>query len=128
MPRVLFTRETAAIMAARSNAVQRERRRELDAMPQESRSAMISRDYTSRRLTRVRGQLDRLDKLMGEETDPQRLDRLASAQYRVSEQERILAGRPLPGSWKPERPKQAPRVRAEPIALPQATIRPNPVP
>ena len=35
------------------------------------------------------------------ERDPQKLDRLASAQARLSEQERVLSGRPLPGSLKP---------------------------
>jgi hypothetical protein len=46
-------------------------------------------------------QLNRLDSMMAKEMDPQRLDRLASAQSKLSEQERILAGRPLPGSRKP---------------------------
>jgi hypothetical protein len=59
--------------------------------------------YVTERLSRVRGQLDRLDGLMATEKDPQRIDRLASAQYRLAEQERILSGRPLPGSRRPGR-------------------------
>jgi hypothetical protein len=82
--------------------------------------------YVLSRLTRVRKQLDRLDRLMAEEIDPQRLDRLASAQYRLSEQERIMAGRPLPGSISrvPERVKPraplsvAPLGIAKPVDLP----------
>jgi hypothetical protein len=54
------------------------------------------------RLPRVRKQLERLDDLMKQETDPAKLDRLAAALYRLSEQERIMSGRPLPGSYKPE--------------------------
>lgn len=53
--------------------------------------------------------------------DAQKIDRLASALARLNEIERQLANRPLPGSWKPERPKQVKAARAEPIALPQAT-------
>jgi hypothetical protein len=88
--------------------------------------------YVTERLARVRRQLDRLDGLMAAEKDPQRIDRLASAQYRLAEQERILSGRPLPGSRRPardraERPKSwlgyvpgsaAPRVQpASPVAV-----------
>jgi hypothetical protein len=43
----------------------------------------------------------KLDKMIADEEDPQKLDRLASAQARLSEQERILDGRPLPGSRRP---------------------------
>jgi hypothetical protein len=35
------------------------------------------------------------------ETDAQQLNWLATAQARLSEQERILSGRPLPGSRRP---------------------------
>ena len=63
--------------------------------------------YVARRLARVRVQLDRLDTMLLAENDAQKLDRLASAQLRVSEQERILAGRPLPGSFKPSHKKPA---------------------
>lgn len=49
----------------------------------------------------MREQLDRLDTMLLAEKDAQKLDRLASAQLRLSEQERILAGRPLPGSRRP---------------------------
>ena len=58
-------------------------------------------DFCEKRIARVRKQLERIDAMIAQETDPQRLDRLASAQSRVSEQERILSGRPLPGSQRP---------------------------
>jgi hypothetical protein len=62
----------------------------------------------------VRKHLDRLDELMMTETDPQKLDRLASAQARLAEQERILDGRPLPGSLRPKPPKPLPRYFSPP--------------
>ena len=93
--------------------------------------------YLTERLMRVRKQLDQVDAMMLTEDDPQRLDRLASAQMRLSEQERILAGRPLPGSRKPA-PDRADRrqgraivIYDEPLpvasaALPVVTVPPSP--
>ena len=54
---------------------------------------------------------NRLDAAMLEEHDPQRLDRLASAQARLSAQEFALAGRPMPGQ---RRPGAAPQTRPPP--------------
>src|ERR1051326_9250266 len=97
---MLFNHQNAREMARRSNEVQRERRRNtLTAQP--SCHADNFPEYASRRLTRVRRQLDRIDRLMMTENDPQKLDRLASAQTRLREQERILSGRPLRGSLRP---------------------------
>ena len=63
--------------------------------------------FTTLRLSRVRRQLTRIDEMMLDEVDPQKLDRLASAQSRLAEQERILAGRPLPGSRRPKEEVEA---------------------
>jgi hypothetical protein len=41
------------------------------------------------------------------EDNPQAIDRIASASARISEQERILSGRPLPGSQRPRLAKVA---------------------
>lgn len=73
-------------------------------------------EYTARRLLRVRKQLAQLDDLFANETDASKLDRLASAMYRLAETERILAGRPLPGSRRPPReaPARAPRTSVAP--------------
>jgi len=64
----------------------------------------------------VKLQLDRVDGMVMTEKDPQKLDRLASAQARLAEQERIMSGRPLPGSMRP-RPdrRQAPAPLPGPI-------------
>ena len=68
--------------------------------------------YDVRRLHRVRAQLDQLDAAITRETakdhpDGQRLNWLASAQERLAEQERQLAGRPLPGSFRPREDRSA---------------------
>jgi hypothetical protein len=57
----------------------------------------------------IRRQLTRLDGLMSDTTDPRDLDRLAAAWAKLAEQERILDGRPLPGSRRPVevKPKQS---------------------
>lgn len=60
--------------------------------------------YREKRLARVRKLLDRIDKLAMEETDPKRSNELAGAALRWSEQERKLAGRPDPGSYRPSSP------------------------
>jgi hypothetical protein len=71
--------------------------------------------YVSQRLSRVRLQLARLDDLIEAESDPHKLDRLASAQARLAEQERIMAGRPLPSSMRPRATDNRPeRRRLEP--------------
>jgi hypothetical protein len=74
------------------------------AIPADSSPAL--EDFALRRLARLRKQLDRLDAMVEGETDPQRLERLASAGFRLAEQERVLANRPLPGSRRPPPQKE----------------------
>ncbi len=100
MPR--FTPQNAREMAVRSLESRRERkskREDASAFPHPTpQETAPDPNYVARRLARVREQLDRVDCMMMKEKDPQKLDRLASAQARLAEQERILDGRPLPGS------------------------------
>lgn len=73
-------------------------------------------DYRAKRLLRVRKQISRLETMLDDEQDPQKIDRLCSALARLSEIERQLAGRALPGSLKPaslRQPRQS--SQAEPI-------------
>jgi len=114
-----FTRENASEMARRANLVRwspENRAKTVWDAPEVSR-AIPEDDYRSQRLLRVRKQLDRVDRMMMTEDDPSRLDRLASAQNRLSEQERILDGRPTPGQLKPglkpARRQPAPQVAIE---------------
>jgi hypothetical protein len=106
-----FTAANAREMAARSHEARRER--SLMAENDPTTTANVP-DYVAQRLVRVRKQLDRLDRLIMTVEDPQKLDRLASAQARLAEQERILDGRPLPGSLKPKPPKPPLRYLPEP--------------
>lgn len=73
--------------------------------------------YIAGRLTRVRKQIERLSDMLDSEIDPQKLDRLAAAIERLAKQEQNLAGRPLPGSFKPIKVK-ASRPNSGPEADP----------
>ena len=61
----------------------------------------IADDFTNQRLLRVRLQLERIDAMIATEDDPQRLDRLAAASMRLSDQEFALSNRPKPGNRRP---------------------------
>ena len=71
-------------------------------------------NYPAKRLSRVRAQLDKLDAMIADEVDPQKLDRLASAQAKLSEQERILDGRPMPGAYRPLKPRKGVAIDVAP--------------
>ena len=64
--------------------------------------------FLMQRLMHVREQLSRLDAMLMEEMDPQKLDRLASASSKLSTVERELAGRPSPGAYRPSTPRRRP--------------------
>ena len=104
----LITPETARTMAAKS--AEARRLRPLKAVPpgfkivRADYPVPLPRDdsYVERRLARVRDQLQRLDGFLDDEDDPGKIDRLASAIHRLSEIERVLAGRPTPGQRKPK--------------------------
>jgi hypothetical protein len=116
-----ITAANAKAMAAKSHFARRQRRSawadagESSVAPPEN--AQNCDSYAERRLSRVRMQLDRVDEMVMKEKDPQKLDRLASAQARLSEQERVLAGRPLPGAFRPvpQRAKRSDSACAQPI-------------
>jgi hypothetical protein len=129
-----FTSQNAASMAAKAHEARRRnflaaKEAKKDRPQDEQRGAAIAVEsanidaFSRQRLMRVRKQLDRLDNMIEAETDPAKLDRLASAQARLAEQERQLAGRPLPGSFRPaapsrptmfDRPKSASHTPAPP--------------
>ena len=129
----MITKDNAREMALKSQQTRKEQLQELRTALQVL-SGDSGKEYRARRVARVRRQLDRIDEMMMEEMDPQKLDRLASAQARLSEQERVLSGTPLPGSLRPaaERtqrglgaPASAP-VPADPTGstAPQADVSP----
>ena len=118
----LFTHETAVI-AGRNGALARwtKPKPEPEPLPPEpiaEATPPLADDYQAKRLVRVRGQLDTLDarleaELRAAKPDSRAIREITEAQNRLSEQERILAGRPLPGSRKPapdRAQRQAPTV------------------
>jgi hypothetical protein len=96
-----FTAANAREMAARSlaarKAAETERTASRASVSLPAAAPAGTDPFIVARLARVRQQLSRLDAMLEKETDPQKLDRLASPQFRLADQERILAGRPLPG-------------------------------
>ncbi len=105
----LITPQTAKEMAARSHQARNER---IEKLRIAANPVPLPADdsYVQRRLYRVREQIEMLSTMLDNEDDPQRIDRLASALARLSETERQLAGRPLPGSLKPSSPRQQRQV------------------
>jgi hypothetical protein len=115
-----FDSAKAALAAQRSAEVRKQRKLEAETAQEQAKqaSAILHRsatDHTEVRLIRVRAMLDKLDSMLSEETDPQKIDRLASAQMRLAEQERILDNRPLPGSRRPGKETRQARPEVEPI-------------
>jgi len=112
VPKLLFTTETAKIAADKS----REARR-LRAEAQANGFSVEpepDRAYVSLRVKCVRRQIESVNRRIESESDPMRLDRLVNAVYRLTELERVLSGRPLPGQLKPVAQRQV-RPEAEPI-------------
>lgn len=105
----LFTAESAVIAGQKGAYARWHAPKPPPSEPLLTEPVTDSGDHARVRLDRVRAQLDRVDAMMLTEDDPAKLDRLASAQARLSEQERILAGRPLPGSFRPQSDKSSRR-------------------
>jgi hypothetical protein len=88
----------------------------------EEPSSIRAEDYVSRRLARVRAQLDRIDDLLAElsavkpgQVDARKLNDLAAAQARLATQEQQLAGRPLPGSRRPGKERSPRSAAVDPL-------------
>lgn len=99
----LFTRENAAILGHRGAIARWSKPPEPPPKPPlpEIMAEHVN-DFAIRRLNRVREQLDKLDAMMGKETDPKRLKEYADASARLSAQEFDLSGRPKSGSRRPK--------------------------
>lgn len=100
---MLFDSHNAAEMAQRSHAARQQRKLAAQTKPAipQSGPPEAADSYVTRRLLRVRGQLERLGDMLDHEEDPGCIDKLCSAIARLCEQERRLADRPLPGSRRP---------------------------
>ena len=126
----LFTPETARIAGYKSvasRAEKRERKLAAALAPLQTPPPMLD-EYTKLRLVCVREQLAHVDKAILRESskdypDGQRLNWLAAAQERLSDQERILAGRPLPGSRRPAQERAPRRQTSEILTRPGSTTK-----
>jgi hypothetical protein len=107
-----FTAANAREMAARSVDA-RKQRNSVPALPPLP-PVQPADQFAKERLARVRAQQERIDAMILAETDPQKLDRLASASMRLSDQEFALAGRPKPANRKVP-PERTQRIWPEPI-------------
>lgn len=123
--RMRFTTETAREYALKSHAPDSARFLPkppiVDPLPNTQLTAPSADSlYNLKMLARVRKQLDRLFSMFADEPDPMKLDRLASAIARLSELERQLANRPLPGTLRPAAPSKAQRTTQGPSLPPAA--------
>jgi hypothetical protein len=139
MPAPYFTKQNAREMNARSQAARKARairdRKSallLTLVPSIDRPPTELDPYVLARLARVRSQLSRIDELIERERDPNKLERLASASMKLSDQEFALAGRPKPGflhhkaAEPPKRPAAwrmagAPTPELAPVPLPDSS-------
>lgn len=104
---VKFNSETARLAAIKSHAPTSAR----NVQPVEvDTEAQQADEFRRLRLARVRAQLTSIDKMLADEKDPGKLDRLASASIRLNEQERQLSNRSLPATIKAGNVKQAKRT------------------
>ena len=104
----LFTRENAAILGKRGAIARWTPKPPAPILPPVP-EPLPADQFQSRRLARVRAQLDLIDAAITLEagkhnSDGQRLNWLASAQERLAEQEGWLANRAKPGSLRPTGP------------------------
>jgi hypothetical protein len=100
--RGFFTPENAAKYAALAHAARRQQSLADATVANALPLADPADNFVSRKLARVRGQMDVIEKLLDKATEPQAVDRFCNALTRLYDVERILAGRPLPGSRRPK--------------------------
>ena len=108
--RTLFTAETARLAGLKS-ALARSIKADapLESPPSIAKSLPTeppTDSYNAERITRVRGQLDKVDEMLMKAKDAQEIERLSRSAMSLSEQLRILLGQPLPGSRKPPAEKR----------------------
>lgn len=106
-----FNHDNAHAMAAKSAQARRERQAQLEIVQANS---PVDQQYIAQRLVCVRTQIERLNQRLEQEQDPVKLEKLINGIYKLTELERVLSGRPLPGQLKPTAPRVI-RPSAEPL-------------
>jgi hypothetical protein len=105
--------QALAVLKRKQRQEERERQEELQALAKQLQEQ--STPYVVGRLARVRERIDRVDGLLAEAVDPLDLDRLARALSTLAELERVLDGRPLPGSRRPGKERGNSSADVEPV-------------
>jgi hypothetical protein len=126
---MLFTSANARAMAARAVQARADRKALAGHVPEQAKISWNAPTdtgtdhYRVKRLLRTRRQIDMLDKQLESTTDYKALKSIADAIARLSEIERLLAGRPLPGSNRPrsEKPRRS-SLTPEPTETPQPVV------
>ena len=123
--RSTWTPEQARHWAAVGRATRIERRKLARLASSQAETVATSPTWEHTLLARVRAQAARMLDLMDLEAckqrpDGQRLNWLASALERLAELDRVLSGRPLPGSRRP-----APEQRADPRGAIRPPVEPR---
>jgi hypothetical protein len=99
MPGIPFTSASATVQSKAAHAARR-------AIYAALRSGLPDDPYQRERAKQTRKDIVRARARLAKATDGAEFDRLASAISKLSELERTLAGRPLPGTLKPQPPKE----------------------
>lgn len=115
----LFTTENAREMQARAVEA---RRRNAELREAERLAALVAAqtappasDYVAARLMRVREHIARVDGELAKASEALDIERLARALAALAELERVLDGRPLPGSRRPGKERAERRAELEPM-------------
>lgn len=113
-----FTAANAQQMAAKGHEGRRERKRLRELAEktgeQPTNSSSVNSDgYVVKQLFRTRKQIEMLNRQLESAPDHRAVKSIADALARLTEIERILAGRPLPGSHRPK------TVRSRSTSIPQ---------
>lgn len=120
-----FTSQTASLFARRRHELERLAKASQPIITLSPKPA--SDDYTAARIVRVRGQLDKVDKMLLEADDAQEIERLSRSAMSLSEQLRVLLDIPLPGSRKPPAVRSQATVSRPSPMIPQAIEEPKAV-
>lgn len=107
-----FTSAVAREMAsksriAREENIQKRIREAVEVALRDERAKVASEnlaktvEHPKIRLLRIRTELDRLDALLSKTTDGKELQAIATTIHKLTEIERVLDGRPLPGQLRP---------------------------
>lgn len=114
--------------ALRAKWLERQEQEDLVTQPAPEQPPLLNGDFQKTRIPRVREQIQQLDSLFETESDPQKLDRLASALARLYEIERLASGRPLPGSMRPSPAPTRRQSQAYTAPMIEDDVAPQPAP